>query len=77
MDGVLGEGGVANDPQRKAVGHAAVAVVERRQRLVVGAGDQRYERFVRQMCQIHSPHRAPVQAAPPPKPTTLSFTLPH
>ena len=46
LHGVLSQRFVAEDPQSEAVGDAAEAVVELGQRLLVGAGDEREQRFV-------------------------------
>ena len=48
---VLGERGIANDPQREAVGDAAEAVVELREGVLVGPRYESDQRLVREMSE--------------------------
>jgi hypothetical protein len=49
---VLGEGSVADDADRKAVGDCAEAVVELRERAFVAPCEQRDEGFVREVGEV-------------------------
>ena len=49
---VLREPVVADDAKGEAVGHAAAAVVQLRERRLVAACDEGDERLVRQMCEM-------------------------
>ena len=53
LDGVLGERRVAQDAAREPVGDAAEAVVELRERGLVGAGSERDERLVGQVREVN------------------------
>ena len=58
--GVLGQRRVAHDAQRQAVGDAVEAVVQLRQRLFVGARDERDQRLVREVSEPPSHDSAPL-----------------
>ena len=51
LHGVLGERGIAHDPEGEPVGDPAETVVQLRQRVFVGAGDEGDERLVREMSE--------------------------
>ena len=52
LDGVLGERRVAHDPEREAVGDPSVAVVELREGVLVGPGDEREQGLVREFAAV-------------------------
>ena len=62
---VLGERLVAQDPQREAVGGAAVAVVELGERGLVGAGERAHERLVGEVGEGSRRHAAGVSLIVP------------
>jgi hypothetical protein len=64
LDGVLRKRLVAEHAEREAVRDISVAVVQLGERIVVGTGRERHDRFVREVCEVAPLHRGRTGSRP-------------